>query len=354
MTLSSRIAAGSGGLALSPVAPAHRRRLRSADRSRQRRRTMCRWRSAPAGICAAMSAMSSPRADSDVFSYRTYDPVADTYSSAKFLTASRKQDFTFGRRLRLPLHTTICAPTRHRRLPCPFQRHERRCVALRRSRRQPGRCRHFLPFRRQRLDVRHHLPGQRLCRSRHLCRDHALCRRGRRLYLCQLVGSQQHELLCRRDMPRRPRRHRRSSRYQELALHLRAQGRHVAYDISRELQGRPRLSLSARSRKVRRTRSTRPSAAGGATGVEGRDPGLSHHEISSACATISGRARRDRHHNGGQVCPPFSISRHCCPERSIPAATQTFLLTPERGDIIAVRGPPLPNEGLAIWKDRPR
>ena len=50
--------------------------------------------------------------------------------------------------------------------------------------------------------------------------------------------------------------------------------------------------------------------------------------------------------------PPFAFAP--CPGLRVFGNDKTFLLTPGGERNIAVRGPPLPNEGPTIWKDRPR
>ncbi len=62
----------------------------------------------------------------------------------------------------------------------------------------PARRRHDLPVGEQFRSFGRQRHGQRLCRSRHLCRPHALCRRRRRLLLSELERPERHHLLRRR------------------------------------------------------------------------------------------------------------------------------------------------------------
>ena len=162
-----------------PSRPTMSRRSSSTSRSRR-----CRSRSAPAGTCAATSATISRSMDDGDFDLPHLRSDDRDLQPRRLRYGVARRRGHLERRLRLQFHRHDPRRLHGRRLPREFRRHDVERCALRR--RVPGLCRDGLPLRGQCRRGGDQLHGQWLCRSRHLCRLHALCRRRPRLHLCRL------------------------------------------------------------------------------------------------------------------------------------------------------------------------
>ena len=185
----------------------------------------------------------------DGVDYTAFDPIASADVSASFTSASIDTDFTWGGGFgyRFTDYFRADATVDGFRADFDGSTSSARRLAL-----DDPRRRHDLPIGKQLRGFRGQRHGQWLCRSRHLCRLHALCRRRRRHVLCELDDLNDTTYCVDGAVDFAPTGGAvggiEPSRRKRLALHLRADGRRRLRH-QQELQARRRLQIPQHRRR---------------------------------------------------------------------------------------------------------